>query len=67
MPVRSLGKARCAWSCFSSSAAAHHWDFVCDGAEDVEDQVVDDEYGPWTNHHEAKNQLQQFLAREDGQ
>lgn len=57
VPTRSFCKAWCAWSCFSSGAATHHRNFVGNGTEDVEYQIIYDKCRPWTDHDNTYYQL----------
>jgi hypothetical protein len=55
-PARTGGsfcKARSPWSCLASSTSADDWYLVCKRAEDVEDEVVDEQCRPWANGDDA--------------
>jgi hypothetical protein len=50
---RSFRETRSTWSRFSSSTSADDGDFVRHSAEDVEDQVVDEQRRPRTDGDDA--------------
>ena len=57
MATRSLCEARGAWSCFSAGTSADDGYLVCDGAEDVEEEVIQEQRCPRTNNYGAYEEL----------
>lgn len=58
MAARSFRKAGSPRPHLPTCSAAYDGNLVCHGAEDVEQQVIDYEYGPGANGQDAEEELE---------